>query len=316
MIIRSKHDKYNPYLPISRKILRDRRLTSGERDCLIMMLSNSDDWEFSYKGLAVQLGIKRETVKARVQGLIEKGYISVSYPKGDNGKPLPFAKGTWEIREEPIHSARFLDTSERTQQCPISGHQALDTKAWTPDSGHQDLDTSERTQRNSINVEVSDKNYQDKNYQEEDKERENGTLSSFSLPPYNPSSSTESSQVITQTDLNVQQAFDRFCDVYPNLGDIDRARAAFLAIPDISNICHQIANSVEWFEQSGKWDNWTTGQKNVSCPGAVRFLKEGLWKQYLKSGATMSEEERLMAVLNRSKQQNNSIFGGTEYEAL
>ena len=156
MIIRSKHDKHNPYLAISMKLLRDKRLSSEERDCLIMMLSNVDDWEFSYKGLATQLGLKRETVKARVQSLIEKGYVSVSYPIGENGKPIPFAKGVWEIREEPLHSVQSLDTTERTLQCPISGHQPLDTSRWTPSTGHQaDTKNNRRYYTRTIRQELS-----------------------------------------------------------------------------------------------------------------------------------------------------------------
>lgn len=327
MIIRSKHDKSHPFLSISRKLLRDRRLTSEERDCLIMMLSNVDDWEFSYKGLATQLGLKRETVKARVQSLIEKGYVSVSYPLGKNGKPLPFAKGVWEIREEPLHSVRSLDTSEQAHTCPVSGHQPLDTSRWAPAAGHQALDTSERTQRNTegIKRESPTKNQQIEDHQsDEDEERENQvrSLSPYPFPDTKEFFSSESSseatastlqgkklgqgeQVLSQTDVAIEQAFNRFCDEYPNLGDKDRARAAFLAIPDISTICHQVANSVEWFEHSGKWDNWKTGEKNVSCPGAVRFLKEGLWKQYLKSGVTMSEEDRLRAILAENRNMNN-----------
>lgn len=318
MIIRSKHDKSHPYLSISMKLLRDRRLTSEERDCLIMMLSNVDDWEFSYKGLATQLGLKRETVKARVQSLIEKGYVSVSYPLGENGKPLPFAKGVWEIREEPLHSVRSLDTSERTHTCPVSGHQPLDTSRWTPATGHQALDTSERTQRNTegIDRESPTKNQQIENQQsEEDEERENQvqSLSPYPFPDTEEFFSSESSseatasplqgkkpgqgEIISQADLHIEQAFNRFCEVYPNLGDRNLARAAFLAIPDISTICHQVANSVEWFKRSGKWDNWSTGQKNVSCPQAAKFLKRGDWQEYLKSGKTKSTKEAILAVL-------------------
>ena len=90
--------------------------------------------------------------------------------------------------------------------------------------------------------------------------------------------------MLSQADVTVEQAFNRFCEVYPNLGDKNLARASFLAIPDIGNICHQIVNSVEWFEQSGKWDNWQTGQKNVSCPRASKFLNRGDWQEYMKSG--------------------------------
>jgi len=326
MIIRSKHDKSHPYLSISMKLLRDRRLTSEERDCLIMMLSNVDDWEFSYQGLATQLGIRRETVKTRVQSLIEKGYVSVSYPLGENGKPLPFAKGIWEIREEPIR-AGSTGTIKPAHTCPVCSDYSFGTSEQALANRHEDLDTTNPAQRNTegIKREQPTKNQQIENQQsDENEERENQvqSLSPYPFPNteefFSGKGSSEATasplqgkkpglgeQVLSQTDLAVEQAFNHFCDVYPNLGDRDLARAAFLAIPDIGTICHQVANSVEWFEHSGKWDNWKTGEKNVSCPGAVRFLKEGRWKQYLKSGATMSEEDRLRAILAKNKNMNN-----------
>ena len=103
--------------------------------------------------------------------------------------------------------------------------------------------------------------------------------------------------VISSGELNTIQAFNRFCEVYPKVGDIDKARAAFLAIPDIDKICNQITNSIEWFEKTGRWNDWKTGQKNVSCPQAVKFLTRGDWREYLNSGQTMSYRERLNAIL-------------------
>lgn len=317
MIIRSKHDKSHPYLSISMKLLRDRRLTSEERDCLIMMLSNVDDWEFSYQGLATQLGIRRETVKTRVQSLIEKGYVSVSYPLGENGKPLPFAKGVWEIREEPIR-AGSTGTIKPAHTCPVYSDYSFGTSEQALANRHEDLDTTNPAQRNTegIKREQPTKNQQIENQQsDEDEERENQVQS---LSPY-PFSDTEEffsgkgsseatasplqgkkpgqEEIISQADLHIEQAFNRFCEVYPNLGDRNLARAAFFAIPDISTICHQVANSVEWFKRSGKWDNWSTGQKNVSCPQAAKFLKRGDWQEYLKSGQTKSTKEAILAVL-------------------
>lgn len=167
MIIRSKHDKRNPYLTISMKILRDRRLSSEERDCLIMMLSNSDNWEFSYTGLASQLGIRRETVKLRVQGLIEKGYVSVSYPIDENGKPLPFAKGTWEIREEPITSAGFTGTRKPAHTCLISRHEDSGTREQALESRHEDSGTKDPAQRTTEGIKsgLSNAKHQEKDDQ-------------------------------------------------------------------------------------------------------------------------------------------------------
>ena len=97
---------------------------------------------------------------------------------------------------------------------------------------------------------------------------------------------TQDSQgaIISQADAMVEQAFNKFCEVYPKLGDRNQAHEAFVAIPDIHNICWKIVQSVEWFEKSRRWDNWSTHQKNVSCPWASKFLQRGDWQEYMKSG--------------------------------
>lgn len=311
MIIRSKHDKRNPYLTISMKILRDRRLTPEERDCLIMMLSNTDSWEFSYKGLAAQLGLKRETVKLRVQSLIEKGYVSVSYPIGENGKPLPFAKGDWVIREEPIISDRGI--KKQAQQCPIpghqktgtvvsdswtpgSGHQALDTKPWTPSSGHQALDTSERSQRITEGTELQITNYQDENYQAEEYQASSSSTSAEeeeeaeTLPPYNPSSFTESSSEAKASPLQgkksegeqvispLEYKFQEFLTKYPKapkVEDIEKTRKIFFEIINSEDNFEQIMYGLEKWCSSSEW-NKEEGQY-VKKP--MNWLKERQWEK-------------------------------------
>lgn len=313
MIIRSKHDKRNPYLTISMKILRDRRLTSEERDCLIMMLSNTDNWEFSYKGLAAQLGLKRETVKARVQSLIEKGYVSVSYPIGENGKPLPFAKGDWVIREEPIISDQ--GTKKHAQQCPIpghqktgtavsdswapdSGHQGLDTKAWTPDVGHQDLDTNERAQRITSGVELPTANYQDEDYQVEEYQSYTTTTNNAevvvedeaeSLPPYNASSFKEirseanasplsgktssGQQVMTQREFEFQQFLKKYPKA-PLNREMEDTRKAFFEATDLDGSFAEIMAGLDDWYGSAEWRR--DNGRWIKKP--MNWLKERKWK--------------------------------------
>ena len=108
------------------------------------------------------------------------------------------------------------------------------------------------------------------------------------------------------TKVNIYQAFNRFCEVYPRLGEREQAQAAFFMIPDISNICWKIVNSVEWFETGKRWDDWKTGQKNVFCPQAAKFLTRGDWKEFLKSDRPLSFEERMDALFSDEE---------SEYEA-
>lgn len=307
-------------------ILKDKDLTSDAKVIIYALLSVSGDYHISESGIASMVNLSLDRVKKAVKLLKSTGYIEVSKVTINNR----LNGYIWKISDTKgiYRKCDFRELENQATENPTDGISS-DRETKRPKTRQtENPSTYEYTER----YEHTNNQRRIDEHTEEDEERENqeASHSPFSLPPYNPSSFTESSsvvnapspaskntvsQVITQTDLNIEQAFNRFCDVYPNLGDIERARAAFLAIPDISNICQQVANSVEWFEKNKLWDNWKTGQKNVSCPGAVRFLKEGHWKQYLKSGATMSEEERIMAALNRSRQQNNSIFGGTEYES-
>lgn len=326
MIIRSKHNKSNPYLSISMKILRDKRLSSEERDCLIMMLSNVDDWEFSYKGLATQLGLKRETVKARVQSLIEKGYVSVSYPLGKNGKPLPFAKGVWEIREEPLHSVRSLDTSEQALQCPVSGHQPLDTSRWTPAAGHQALDTSERTQRNTegIKRESPTKNQQEEDYQEGEnhhplqeaqaqEDEEEASIPPYQFPSFSSESSSEATasplqgkkpghgeEVISQREYQFQQYLRKY-PKKPTGSEMEATKQAFLEAvstdEDFTEIMAGLdswCSSVDWSKENGRYITkplyFLTTRKWEEIPKTIKTDIDPGFIEYLNSAKRAREE--------------------------
>ena len=297
MIIRSKHDKRNPYLTISMKILRDRRLTPEERDCLIMMLSNVDDWEFSYTGLASQLGIRRETVKARVQGLMDKGYVSVSYPTGENGKPLPFAKGVWEIREEPVYSAGFLGTRKPAHACPISSHEDLVTRDQALENSHEDLVTRDPAQRTTEGV-LLPQDYQPKEYQPKEYQGENQQLllaqapevaeEVFSPTPNKiPSSESSSeanasplsgknssqSQVMTQREFEFQQFLKKYPKA-PLTRELEDTRRAFFEATALDGSFAEImagldawCGSAEWRRDNGRW---------IKKP--MNWLKEHQWK--------------------------------------
>lgn len=282
MIIRSKHDKSNPYLSISMKLLRDRRLTSEERDCLIMMLSNVDDWEFSYQGLATQLGIRRETVKARVQSLIEKGYVSVSYPLGENGKPLPFAKGVWEIREEPIR-AGSAGTIKPAHTCTVYSDYSAGTSEQALANRHEDLDTTNPAQRNTegINRESPVKNQQEENHQEgknhhlqetQAQDEEEVSLPPYQFPSFSSGFSSEATasplqgkkpgygeEVISQKEHMYQQFLEKFPKA-PLVREKELTRQAFFNIPNLEQEFDRImwgldewCHSPEWRKDNGQY---------------------------------------------------------------
>lgn len=306
MIIRSKHDKSNPYLSISMNILRDKRLSSEERDCLIMMLSNVDDWEFSYQGLATQLGIRRETVKARVQSLIEKGYVSVSYPLGENGKPIPFAKGVWEIREEPIR-AGFTGTRKQAHTCTVYSDYSFGTSEQALANRHEDLDTIKPAQRNTegINREPSNKNQQNKNDQGENHHLPEAVEEEVSLPPYpdnfswyssseaeasplSGKSQVSGSEVITPREFEFQQFLKKY-PKKPTGKDMEATRQAFFELTSVEGSFTEImagldawCGSVDWTKEGGRY---------ITKP--LYFLTTRKWEEIPRTINTEIKEELL-----------------------
>ena len=91
-----RDDHTNNYMVISNGIARDDRLTLEARGLLVFMLSMSDDWNFSIKGLMSQTGLKRSVILRMVKELTEAGYISHKQEHEKSGK---FTAKTWEIYE-------------------------------------------------------------------------------------------------------------------------------------------------------------------------------------------------------------------------
>ena len=271
-------------------ILRDKDLTSDAKIVIFFLLSITKNYTISIRGISKTINLSESKVRRATTLLQRTGYLKIEKVKV--GKIFGYK---WLISDAPGVYGEYTD-----------GHSIDGTSM----DGHSiDEQTIDGTSMGAHIYEYTERYEQTKDERPKDEGQKRVKSETLTLTPISPSGES----IISQQELNITQAFNRFCEVYPNLGDIDQARAAFFAIPDIGNICHQIVNSVAWFERRKRWDDWKTGQKNVSCPGAIRFLKEGHWKQYLKSGATVSEEERIMAALNRSRQNNNSIFGGAEY---
>ena len=94
MIHRADHS--DNYMVISNRIARDERLSLEARGLLMFMLSMSDDWDFSEKGLMFQTGLKRSVVLRLVKELRDAGYIVIKQEIQKNGK---FATKAWEIYE-------------------------------------------------------------------------------------------------------------------------------------------------------------------------------------------------------------------------
>lgn len=275
-------------------VLRDERLTSDAKVIIYLLLAVSGDFHISEAGIASSVHMSLERVKKAVRLLRSAGYIQITKVK-DGSR---FGGYEWLISDV---SGTFRETENQAL-----GNQASEN----PDnlggnSERRKTERSETERSETLPIYEIPKGEETNNEERIDERRsDEETKREITLTPtplYQPGEN-----IISSTDVNTIQAFNRFCEVYPRLGNRAQAQAAFFAIPDISNICWQIANSVEWFMKSGRWDNWTTGQKNVSCPGAVKFLQEGYWQEFLKSGSTMSTRDRVLAVL--AKENGNEVI--------
>lgn len=263
-------------------LLRDPHLTSDAFKVISFLLSISGEYHISIKGISKTVNLSEAKVRRATTLLQRAGYLEIKKIKA--GKLFAYK---WLISDAPgVYGVSTDGTS--IDGMSIDGT-SIDEHSI--DGTSIDAHIYQYTDR------YIPKNEEPKNEEPEDEGRRD---EEDPTQVFSPNQSGE--KIISSGEVNTVQAFNRFCEVYPDLGDRNTARAAFFAIPDIDKICWQIVNSVEWFEKSGRWDNWKTGQKNVSCPGAVRFLKEGKWQQYLKSGATISKSERRLAILAQESQ--------------
>ena len=96
MIYRSEHK--SGYTRISNAILRDTTLSEGARSLLVFMLSMSDKWDFSVKGLALMTGTAERRVMQLVTELKKAGYISQRRTQNEKGQ---FTACLWDVWETP-----------------------------------------------------------------------------------------------------------------------------------------------------------------------------------------------------------------------
>lgn len=119
MIHRAEHK--DNFTTIANATIRDTNLSDGAFRLLMFMLSCSDDWSFSIKGLAKVFGLAERTVMRRITELKKAGYIRQRRIQNQNGI---ITGCDWDIYEVPsIHS----DTKP---QCG-SNHSVDETTVWS-----------------------------------------------------------------------------------------------------------------------------------------------------------------------------------------
>lgn len=98
-VIRSDHDKDNPYTTISNDLIQDTRLKPYDLALMVKMLSLPDTWEFSASGLSIALNLERHAVSKSLKRLEGLGYIE--RPQQERGKGGRFVVQDWTIHETP-----------------------------------------------------------------------------------------------------------------------------------------------------------------------------------------------------------------------
>jgi hypothetical protein len=99
-IFRSKHDKENPYVMISKEVIRDIDISPLARFLLIFVLSYPNTWKTHPKNLAKETGIGRDKVYSLIDELIIFGHcVKVEYQTGNLNSEIHY-----EFYENPAHN--------------------------------------------------------------------------------------------------------------------------------------------------------------------------------------------------------------------
>lgn len=73
-IQRSPHDRKNPYVMISKRMLHDKNLSPRTKGIFCFLLSHPDDWKTNPKQVAQSMGVHKQQIYNALDELIEQGY--------------------------------------------------------------------------------------------------------------------------------------------------------------------------------------------------------------------------------------------------
>ena len=270
------------FTKVPNTIIRDTSISAEARIILEFLINLTGDFNIYESGLSSILGISLFKVKRAVIELENAGYI---HREKQRNSAMQFAGWSWKISAVPI----FMSKKPLSEN-PLSENPLSDNPLSENPLSEKPLSENQPYIKDRKDIRPTDTRLK------EDKTKVEEIEESVSTPTLTSLFQSEET-IISSGEINTIQAFNRFCEVYPRIGDREQAQAAFFQIPDISNICWKIVQSVEWFENLKRWDDWQTGQKHKYCPQAIKFLKRGDWQEYMKSGADMSRRERLAALL-------------------
>jgi|SRR6185312_4749949 len=125
-VIRSKHDKENPYSQINKKLIRDNNLSFKARGLLIYLLSFPDDWKIQVSQIAKDNLCGHESIYSGLNELKNLGYVKFYQLRDEKGG---FSNSYYEFSEEPIFKEKVPqpqnpdagfpnpDNAEHTKEC-------------------------------------------------------------------------------------------------------------------------------------------------------------------------------------------------------
>ena len=106
------------------QLLRDPTLTLQAKGLFALMMSYPDDWEYSVRGLAADIGCGRDKVRSALQNLEDSGYLLREQVHTESGK---FAGNLYVLYDEKISplpenptQTKERLTKERLNNPPIS----------------------------------------------------------------------------------------------------------------------------------------------------------------------------------------------------
>ncbi len=104
-IQRGKHNKENPYVMISKKMLRDPELSLKDKGMLCYLLSLPDDWVTHASQIALAVDIGREQVQKIFKKLIQLGYMTRTFQRGFGAR---FESISYQVYEEKLENPQQI----------------------------------------------------------------------------------------------------------------------------------------------------------------------------------------------------------------
>ena len=99
MIIRTSHNKDNPYVILNKKVLEIPDLSLKAKGLWAYLMSKPDNWTVRVSHLQKCMKEKRDALRSIINELIRFGLCSFEQPKDEEGK---FLQREYVIYEEPI----------------------------------------------------------------------------------------------------------------------------------------------------------------------------------------------------------------------